>query len=458
MSILQYFQGSPRDVQRDILLALERVWRDYDVFVVGASVATGKSRIAHCVARWTGDAGIITPTNILVDQYKNEFPDTPVADRASNWTCHRGDKPCGTNDNRLGLPAYCRDCHFNRNMAAVRAASHYVSNYMVYRSRKLWRPTLIIDEAHNFMDTVKTSLNKTLYQVKDGFPKNLYTLADLWEWCENHRPAMANYIKRHKNQLVVRRHLGSYRGRETECLSLHAVDVRYFPPTFLPNKVKKIVLLSATINEHDIYDLWLDRRRVCYIDAPSPIPTAQRPIVYQPVVAVNHASAVAAAPRMAAHIHDLMQRHNTEKGVIHTTYGFARLLRQHLQHERLIWHTSHDKAQQYHKFRARTDNSVLVACGMQEGIDLPYDLGRWQVVTKIPYLSLGDEVIAAKARARPEWYTWQAVRGIVQASGRICRTPTDYGVTYILDKQWEPLYYNKRNRRLFPGWFIEAVR
>jgi Rad3-related DNA helicase len=69
---------------------------------------------------------------------------------------------------------------------------------------------------------------------------------------------------------------------------------------------------------------------------------------------------------------------------------------------------------------------------------------------------LSDPAVDHKRQQRPEWYQWSAVRDILQAYGRVCRGPDDYGVTYCLDSNWEMLY--SKNRRLFPQWFREAVQ
>ncbi|HYE73698.1 MAG TPA: hypothetical protein VEF04_10215, partial [Blastocatellia bacterium] len=73
MSIIKSFSGLPRPQQEYVLSEIERLWSHYDVFVVQAPVATGKSRIAECIAKWQRGATIITPTQLLVQQYLNDF-------------------------------------------------------------------------------------------------------------------------------------------------------------------------------------------------------------------------------------------------------------------------------------------------------------------------------------------------------------------------------------------------
>ena len=73
MSILDFLPGEPREVQKQVLTRIEQEVKNYDVIVVQAPTATGKSRIAATIAKWlesyNKQTAIITPTNALVDQY-----------------------------------------------------------------------------------------------------------------------------------------------------------------------------------------------------------------------------------------------------------------------------------------------------------------------------------------------------------------------------------------------------
>jgi len=93
---------------------------------------------------------------------------------------------------------------------------------------------------------------------------------------------------------------------------------------------------------------------------------------------------------------------------------------------------------------------------MSEGIDLKDDLSRFQILTKIPYPNLGDERIKIRCKRDYTWYVNEAVKGIVQAYGRSIRTEKDHADTFILDGCFEDLLH--RNGKLFPKWFIDALR
>ena len=68
---------------------------------------------------------------------------------------------------------------------------------------------------------------------------------------------------------------------------------------------------------------------------------------------------------------------------------------------------------------------------------------------------LGDPWTAARRARDPRWYALETAKALVQAYGRSCRHADDYGVTYVLDGQFER--FLARYRVLLPEWFLDAV-
>ena len=99
--------------------------------------------------------------------------------------------------------------------------------------------------------------------------------------------------------------------------------------------------------------------------------------------------------------------------------------------------------------------TVLVSPSLREGVDLPDDFLRFQVITKMPYPDLGDPWTAARRQHDPRWYALETAKALVQAYGRSCRHAGDYGTTYLLDGQFER--FLALDRELLPEWFLEAA-
>jgi len=214
--------------------------------------------------------------------------------------------------------------------------------------------------------------------------------------------------------------------------------------------------MSATIGPVDITELGLQQKKVLYLDAEHPIAPENRPVQLLNTCALTHTNLAAEMNMILSEIQGVADYHAGEKGVIHATYRLAEMLQPHLG-GRFLFHTRENKQQVYQRFRESdpAEGLVLVACGMYEGIDLPDDLGRWQVIAKCPWKSLGDPAIRYKAEQDPDWYSWSTLRDLIQAAGRICRHESDFGITYVLDSTATRLIDS--SRQLVPRWFLDAI-
>ena len=105
--------------------------------------------------------------------------------------------------------------------------------------------------------------------------------------------------------------------------------------------------------------------------------------------------------------------------------------------------------------RASALPTVLVSPSLREGVDLPDDFLRFQVLTKLPYPDLGDPWTAARRQRDPRWYAVETAKALLQAYGRSCRHAEDHGVTYLLDAQFAR--FLQRYRVLLPEWFLDAA-
>lgn len=117
--------------------------------------------------------------------------------------------------------------------------------------------------------------------------------------------------------------------------------------------------------------------------------------------------------------------------------------------------TARDRAGLFRRHCNTEEPTVLLSPSMTEGFSLDDDLSRFQIITKIPFPFLGDKQICAKKDRDPDWYTLQAVMGIVQSSGRSIRNDKDFAETYILDRDFYRIY-NDDCLHFWPSWFQRA--
>jgi len=226
-----------------------------------------------------------------------------------------------------------------------------------------------------------------------------------------------------------------------------------------------VVLSSAHLGPKSVLAecLGLDAGGVRAFASPSPFPVEQRPIVYRPVGALSRSSLAALEPALVAEIATILDDHRDEKGLIHApSYAAgARLVRgvaarAPAHARRLIWVESTEaKARALDAHRASPVPTVLVSPSLRDGVDLPDDFLRFQIVTKMPFPDLGDPWTAARRERDPRWYALETARALVQAYGRSCRHAGDHGVSYVLDAQFER--FLARYRVLLPEWFLDAA-
>lgn len=466
--IMKFFPGKPRPIQEEALRIIEKNWDTHDVFVVSLPVASGKSRIAMTLSRWCAkQTRILTPTNILVEQYMQDAPYLNHIKKKADYCCSlsRSDpqESCAQVYKDNG-GRHCVACHYVDKVRKTKSAKQGVYNYYTYVALKLQSSVVIFDEAHKVLDAMRGFAAKRIWQFQHNYPNWVSTYGTLHKWVTGRcqelpgnktLAALKEDLELGSTRYLVKRGFEDYRGEERDCISLLPLDVSQEPPV-LWSKADKIVLMSGTISYKDIEAMGLSKRRVCYIDLPSPIDAASRPVHFVPVAPMGYADVDDSLPAMVAWIRQALQD-NPGKGLIHATYGVAEKLREHLQDDnRLLWHDADDKLDVYRAFRETKEPKVLVASGLYEGIDLYGSDYQWQAITKVPYPSLAEPAIKFKAEKDSSWYQWETLKSVIQACGRICRGPDDFGVTYILDTNWRRLYNAGVKANLIPQWWQEG--
>jgi Rad3-related DNA helicase len=474
MTILDYFAGTPRRQQSYVLTELERLWRPRICYVINLPVGAGKSRVAAAISGWAASfdktSAIVTPDSLLQKQYEREFPQLRSVWGGDEYHCLTYRQTCATT--RAKKKGNCKSCPHAQSLARAKAGYERLMHLHTYRgvSAKGRRKealvgypnVLIVDEAHKLPDFLHTEVK--LWRYKHHWPMEMQTTEDILAWIDRKRDQPYAFERAAAKAIVTNREVKHYISRSLEVhhgkdqlvLKVAPLSPRLAKPTLWPRTVGSVILLSAT--PPDVEETGLDKYfDVEHIEAGSPIPPNNRQFVYVPLTKVTHAQMDTSFKDVAGLLYSLLDAH-AEAGMVHVTYGDAEILRRYLTHPRLMWHDRTNKNQIYRQFTTTEAGRgrVLIASGMAEGVDLAGDLARWQVLTKVPFPSLEDPFIAAKAEAYPEWYDRQAVTSILQAYGRVCRGPQDRGTTYCFDSKFGDLY--DRRQYMFPTWFKDAVR
>ena len=464
MSILDYFPyDKPREGQRQTLLEVERNIDKYDVFVIDAPVASGKSGVAVCIQRWLNaqakSTTVVTNNNILRDQYLDDFDSMITVKAQTEYWLEKHDMTVKEFKQKIYKYGPKGNQYDKDRKDVTKSCSDSVVNSFTYMAHRLQRHCVIFDEAHTLLPYLRGLHARRLWTDEHQFPHDARTPADLLIWLngiEDKNPLqerLKTSIETLAESTIFEFARENYRGDPRDCLKIIPLDVSEEPPVLWPAKVKKVVLLSATIGPADIKAMGLGLRRVKYIKTPSPIPYDRRPVKFCDTVNMSMRFQDDSVPKLAEAIKELASL-NAGRGFVHATYSVAKKLREYLSDDpRFIFHTRSNKRVKFEQWCSSDPDmyQIFIGSGMTEGIDLSHDTARWQVLTKVPYPSLMSPAFRYLAKENPELYAWETSKEILQASGRICRGPNDYGVTYCLDSSFR-VWYDKASETL-PDWF-----
>lgn len=385
--------------------------------------------------------------------------------------------------------------------------SYFLAETM-YAKKLLPRATLIIDECHNIETELGKFIEVTFSEkfardvLKCKLPKT-HDQRVVFEWTsKTYKKKLVSYLKNLEKLMGSSYGVGFSAGidnkkehaRQYELLDKHLCKLNRFIATYTDdnwvlNVVEPIgkragtkfefkpidvsrysyehlfmyggrtLMLSATVIDKDTFcrTIGLDPEEVAYLRLPSPFPKENRPVHFLPVGSMSKANIDKTLPILVEAVKMLLEKHPNEKGIIHcVNYRISQHLQQNVGSSRLLTHTSVDRDAVLKKHYESAEPTVLLSPSMMEGVNLADDASRFQVLCKVPFPYLGDEVVKKRMSRDKIWYSYQTVKTVVQALGRSIRNKEDYAVSYILDSDWERFYHN--NKSMFPDEFDTISR
>ena len=168
----------------------------------------------------------------------------------------------------------------------------------------------------------------------------------------------------------------------------------------------------------------------------SPFDLRRNPIKTFDEFNLSHRTISENAPKTIDVVNRILDKHNDEKGIIHTVSTTCKdYLIGNLKDSRLVEHNTQNRIEQLEKFKDSSEPLVLISPSMNEGVDLPGDLCRFQIIYKLPYPDLADKRIRLRTNADEDWYNYKTALSLVQTYGRGMRHENDYCVTYFIDSR-----------------------
>ena len=198
------------------------------------------------------------------------------------------------------------------------------------------------------------------------------------------------------------------------------------------------IFMSATILDYRLFAHWLgiSPDDIYAIRRKSPFDIKRNPIKTFQDFNMSYSHLEENAPRTIDTIKDILKKHENEKGIIHTVSGSCRdFLMNSIQTDRFITHDTQNRADVIEKFKNSKRPLVLVSPSVNEGVDLPGEECRFQIIFKIPYPDLGDKQVCMRNAFDSKWYDYKTSLALVQTHGRGMRFEEDYCTTYFIDSR-----------------------
>lgn len=507
---LEKFKSWRKHQREAVAKTLEYIDQGKDVIVLIAPTGFGKSLYAMALDRvlypfltekgWKvkDKAYVVTETKQLQDQYLRDFPFIKTIKGRSNYPCPLLGLTANECVERAGMTCPIREqCPYLKARAEAIASPVTIHNYAYFLNAlnytRIWPYAMltIFDEGHlaenklvefvsfsiserqvksvglvlprkitpdtllPFLEQLKYNVNLAILDVKEALaeeenPKKIKELTKELDRLES--------LFRKIVFLMAKYEPGNWIIRRTErILEVRPIWVREYGDK-LTGHADINVFMSATISKKTVELLGIPEERIGLIEVPAIFPKEVRPIVIpKGIPFLSKKTLERVLPRLLQLIDTILNYHFKlgQKGIIHTANtGLAEfILKNSAFRDRLLPAWGKDRAENLQKYLESKEPVALVSPSLEVGTDLKYDAGRFQIIAKVPFPNLGDEIVRKRFEQDKEWFEMVTVFRLVQAYGRTNRAEDDFSITYILDANVFRLLKNP----YIPGWFKEAI-
>lgn len=492
---------APRPEQAKIINQIKYALDNgYTNIIVEAGTGIGKTPIATTIAKTFHSSYILTMTNQLQGQYLQDFSYMLEEIKGrGNYYCNYGGC-CDECEAEKQDVRKCPDCEYLLALHRALNSKTVITNYDYlfyagnYAQQLDTRDLLILDETHNFenkmMSLISDGLSRTAILrnygfdifdtiVKGGTLKSINSKKHWIRICEKliefekaQYPATKHDAKKQENAIPrYERIIDNLNEdgwivelpRKSEILeNKKGLRVEFKPLSIA--KYSDMILdfgyhklfLTGTLGDKDKFCEWvgINPADTFYIYAKSPFPVENRPIIKHYFGSMSKGNWQ--NTEVIQYIQDIINTHNGEKGVIHTSSNQqAWWIKKHLN-SKLVWIAQGDTREvTIEKFEKSNKPIVLIGAGIKDGVDFKGDKCRFQIIFKIPYPNLGSTQINIRKRQDPSWYAYQTIMPLMQSYGRGIRDMDDYCTTYVLDKDFDRLL--EQYPTFFNDYFTEAI-
>ena len=464
----------------------------------------GKSATVIAEALLTGNrTAILTSTKGLQAQYLDDFKECGLRSvkGKSNFTCCKSTRetPMTCEEgSQVGCSlSKSNECpykeQYNLSLDAHLITTNYAYWCLIHRFGKGLGEvdTLVLDEAHNAPNQVGEQVNITFsekeqYMLRTEWPKEWRSLPQWRTWAQTHhssaklvvekmvKNASQNLDRETIKLMMAWRSLAAklgvissmegawiseprmYRGKP-DGYRLQAVWPYTYAERLLFLGIKKIILVSATINRKTLELLGIKKADCDFFEYGSTFDPKRSPVYFLPTVSLNHKSGADEFNLITSRVDEIVSSRLDRKGIIHTTsYQRAKdLIDKSEFGPIMVLNESGSTADTVEQFKKADAPLILVSPSVTTGWDFPMTQCEYQIIVKAPYPDLRSAVQNARKEADWSYPSYEMSQVLVQSCGRGMRSSSDRCETFVIDDTVEKAY--NRSGFLFPKWFKDQV-
>jgi Rad3-related DNA helicase len=526
MSLMDYFPGTPRGEQENVINTIDRVFNDdgKKFVICQAPTGSGKSHIGATLMRSTRKAPkefinatvtpkshfnkdvsdvdrfggfVLTTTKQLQDQYQSLFPECSILKGKVNYMCDLDPISNAGYARCVYIPKIMTKCSHHGRCEYINAYSDAVKNNFSVLSYSMFltlpaklrsKQILVCDEASELEDTLVThfTINVSYKHLdyldvfysklkSDNSESGFLWISDLMENLKCAMPPMKSFIRGDMSKADVDRANGIKKlldkvklihkfWNESEfIIELTPKSVVISPlrinklANIMFRGVDKVILLSATVINHVkmANSLGISSDEYEFINVKSDFDPKKSPIYTAPATFdMRYGHIDKSMSKMIDSVLELAEIHKDDNGLIHThNFKITKALQDAtIGDDRFLFRdkfaTNEDILYEHYNTKEPT---ILVSPSLAFGTSLDNEHGRFQIISKLPYLPMSDKRIKILSSRDFEWYQMKMWIKLIQMCGRCTRSIDDHSSTYIFDKSF--ISAIKRYNSKLPDWF-----
>ena len=485
------------------------------VVVINASTGSGKSLLGTCLCDIYPNAIYLVHSKALQEQIGDDFSEFTILKGRSNYACNlhwSRYKPVYADECPFSKASNCPKydmCNYRRTKIEALGAKYRVLNYKYFLTEANYigkfstNGVLIADEAdtleNELLSFIKLIVTESMIkryclrrprwktaQAKDGVKSWLEWAQESKRKIKSHIALLTQTIER-VSANVPEKLLKRFAKAKSFLSSLdifckHVDDTwllniqkttygqqwEFFPTWITPELTEqyllrhcnKLILMSATFPSLPVLSktLGIPVDKIDLHVVPSTFPKENKPIYLENVADMSRKGIDADSPKLLKRIKEILNEHKDVKGLIHCNSYKIRDIVMSINDPRMITHNSTNREDVLEKFKASSEPLVLVSPSMDRGVSLDDNLCRFIIISKAPFLNLGNKQVSKRlysGKIGQTWYSSDAANSMEQMSGRGVRSASDTCKIFIIDKCAIRLIC--KNPSLFSKDFIDCI-